>query len=527
MGDIARVTFRLTILITLAVSLADAQTLWTYYNAWCMGSDAQWNLTSSAYYISTKTYAKNVGNFTDVVEFKGTDIVKTDFAPYYSITKLYGDNSGVRDDSLNVCYNGTGNPGTGTLAAWQSRGDIFALRDSLHAHGKRIHQCLQVVDATNFSIILADSAKTQTLVNAVWAWNINNGFDGVNLNAEINLNFTDAQFQRFWRLLYNARPVGQIISSVAPPNQWDFYASSRQYIDYILPECYAYVANWQTVATCSGAAGNGVFLKAPLYLTGVPPGSNHQTLLTWGPLQWFQNGWAKNKIVILLSNEGNPYTTSDTLFTCAGYTTPFWSDTLVHYMVSHGGVDTWDSVHIGSYVHGTATATVSYQGTTISSGSKFIIPYLSDRNIDSVYYWAKNNGFNNMGLYDVATDARTPDVVKTPRHAHISSLYGSTSAVTPSRGENPPQDFNLKQNYPNPFNPSTTIEYSVPRNAHVTLEVFDVTGRLVKTLFSGLRNGRQNYTAEFGDKSLTSGLYLLAMDVDGAKVKTIKMVYLK
>jgi hypothetical protein len=45
--------------------------------------------------------------------------------------------------------------------------------------------------------------------------------------------------------------------------------------------------------------------------------------------------------------------------------------------------------------------------------------------------------------------------------------------------------FSLYQNYPNPFNPSTTIQYSVPRAGDVEARIFDIQGRLVRSLSNG------------------------------------------
>lgn len=45
-----------------------------------------------------------------------------------------------------------------------------------------------------------------------------------------------------------------------------------------------------------------------------------------------------------------------------------------------------------------------------------------------------------------------------------------------------PDTLVLHQNYPNPFNPVTVIEYELKQNIPVTLRVFDVAGRLVRTL---------------------------------------------
>ena len=65
---------------------------------------------------------------------------------------------------------------------------------------------------------------------------------------------------------------------------------------------------------------------------------------------------------------------------------------------------------------------------------------------------------------------------------------------------------NLSQNYPNPFNPSTTIKYSIPKNSLVTLKVYDVLGREVKTLVNEYKTAG-DYNADFNASHLASGIY--------------------
>jgi len=79
-----------------------------------------------------------------------------------------------------------------------------------------------------------------------------------------------------------------------------------------------------------------------------------------------------------------------------------------------------------------------------------------------------------------------------------------------------PTEFSLGQNSPNPFNPSTVIHYSVPLSSEVTINIYDILGRLVKTLV----NKNQSpgwYSVEWNgtdalNKPVASGMYLYEID---------------
>lgn len=85
--------------------------------------------------------------------------------------------------------------------------------------------------------------------------------------------------------------------------------------------------------------------------------------------------------------------------------------------------------------------------------------------------------------------------------------------------------FDLGQNYPNPFNPVTSIKYSVPQNSLVTLKVYDVLGREVRTLVNEVKNAG-SYNVSFNASELASGLYIYTLRA-GNNTLTKKMMLLK
>ncbi|MEA1987002.1 MAG: T9SS type A sorting domain-containing protein [Candidatus Marinimicrobia bacterium] len=88
-----------------------------------------------------------------------------------------------------------------------------------------------------------------------------------------------------------------------------------------------------------------------------------------------------------------------------------------------------------------------------------------------------------------------------------------------------PQDFLLKQNYPNPFNPQTTIEYSLPKNEFVNLQIFNLKGQLVKTLISKQQKVG-NYSVVFDGSNFASGIYVYKLQA-GNFVDVRKLILIK
>jgi hypothetical protein len=91
-----------------------------------------------------------------------------------------------------------------------------------------------------------------------------------------------------------------------------------------------------------------------------------------------------------------------------------------------------------------------------------------------------------------------------------------------------PSTFSLSQNYPNPFNPTTTIEFSIPEDAVVTLRVYNLLGQVVATLADHEEFSSGENWVELDASSLASGVYFYRIDVNDGQFKDLqKMVLMK
>jgi Secretion system C-terminal sorting domain len=120
--------------------------------------------------------------------------------------------------------------------------------------------------------------------------------------------------------------------------------------------------------------------------------------------------------------------------------------------------------------------------TTINNGSYFAM---------RVFPWY-NASSSSTSKYVVLYDVR---------------VYGTTSPATGIKNEpGVPKQFSLNQNYPNPFNPSTTISFDLPKENHVTLNIYNLLGQKVASLLNeDMAAG--THSVNFNADNLPSGLY--------------------
>ncbi|MFZ0390511.1 MAG: T9SS type A sorting domain-containing protein, partial [Calditrichia bacterium] len=140
------------------------------------------------------------------------------------------------------------------------------------------------------------------------------------------------------------------------------------------------------------------------------------------------------------------------------------------------------------------------------------------------------------------------DIPATAGNAKIRFTFGSDAAseeegwyiddvsLTPTTGIAPvemtslPKRFGIEDNYPNPFNPATTIRYVLTETGTVSLDIYDMSGRKIRTLVNGNeaageKEVRWNGITESGSHA-ASGIYLAVLR-QGARQSVQKLILMK
>ena len=158
---------------------------------------------------------------------------------------------------------------------------------------------------------------------------------------------------------------------------------------------------------------------------------------------------------------------------------------------------------------------IPYSYTDISDTSFTFFP-------DSSTFAGPNNNYI-WSLY--TTEQDLPEV--------LDGQSGVFFVVLPAmniESDNIPNEFKLHSAYPNPFNPSTTIQFDIPEDSFVSLNVFDMMGRKIKTLLNDkISAGRRSITWD-GTNNLnqvvSAGTYFYMISTSNYK-STKKLILLK
>ncbi|MEQ9308390.1 MAG: phosphodiester glycosidase family protein [Balneolaceae bacterium] len=154
-----------------------------------------------------------------------------------------------------------------------------------------------------------------------------------------------------------------------------------------------------------------------------------------------------------------------------------------------------------------------------SKKSAFIIQH--EQGIDTVYadqstdnsQWVKLGEFPFSGTNsDKVIISNIGGDVNNYVVADAIRFVGIEKQMTNNEFETQKEAFELYPAYPNPFNPSTNISYQLPASGQVKVEVFNINGQLIKTLFNG-RQGSGNYQHTWDATNISSGVYFVKVDL--------------
>ena len=164
-----------------------------------------------------------------------------------------------------------------------------------------------------------------------------------------------------------------------------------------------------------------------------------------------------------------------------------------------------------------------------------------------VYSWSTDNSkivignlwawgafaLGTLSIYDAYLDSLTgiSEDQRFPLQNPIAPIFTfGGSGILSIQSESIPLQYILRQNYPNPFNPVTSLRYDLPNDGLVNITIYDMMGRIVKTLVNssqtaGYKSIRWNSTNDINEP-ISAGLYLYTIQV-GEFRQTKKMVLLK
>ncbi len=139
------------------------------------------------------------------------------------------------------------------------------------------------------------------------------------------------------------------------------------------------------------------------------------------------------------------------------------------------------------------------------------------------YIVNKNAKLGSTSLIDIKTQT-----VADNKMQKISSAVSGGKVEITRMGSAVVTEYALAQNYPNPFNPTTTVEFALPKDSKVNIEIFNILGQKVTTLFNGDQTSGYHQVS-WNASNFGSGVYFYVMNAsspEGDKFRSVKKLML-
>jgi hypothetical protein len=179
---------------------------------------------------------------------------------------------------------------------------------------------------------------------------------------------------------------------------------------------------------------------------------------------------------------------------------------------------TWFTGFTGSYsVPGTGAQNITMSNPYIWNGtSNLLIEICYDNSAYTQYSTVASTSAAGMtwGYYtDNSTGCTMTGGTAQANRPNTCFTFTTGVGVNPI-GSELPKVYSLSQNYPNPFNPVTKINFALPKQGFVSLKIYDVLGREVRTLVNEVKSVG-TYSVDFNASEFASGVYFYKMETDG------------
>jgi len=182
----------------------------------------------------------------------------------------------------------------------------------------------------------------------------------------------------------------------------------------------------------------------------------------------------------------------------------FWYDTLMVWYPPPAGMDwaVYQGVDEHFWVGDTTQVTVTFT-ITVGAAGTYDIGYFASTTDNGTVWEGAPTWDDSLG----------------------NTITIGTTGITEQESPGVSTQFVLEQNYPNPFNPSTIIRYSISERTEVKLAVYDLGGRQVALLTSGVKNPG-SYQMNFNAENLASGIYVYQLTA-GDFIQSKKMALVR